>query len=484
MAHTTEVHLPPIVYAHASPRSRGDISLFEADSITTENATEFISDEDAARRAETALAEAGFTILGHSPATINIAGPPELYESYFHTELKPRQRQVIKPGAVDERRLSTFIDTATGDLRGFIATDRCAAAAFLEGVALEQPAVMMSDRAAARPSADQPYLTLDQVAENLGVRPVREKGIIGQDVRLTMVDTGWERHRWFADRKLTGRVVPGPGAEGPEADPDGHGTAESANAFAVAPGIDFTMVKSHSKDLLGAFNIAVAQDPKPQIISCSLAYDIKDPEIDDPFLSAVQQAFCVALALAVVENIVVVCAAGNGHHAFPAQHPDVIAVGGVHVDLRGQFEASDYASGFRSKVFPGRTVPDLCGLVGMQPNGAYIRLPAPAGSEIDRNYAEYGDGTKASDGWIVSSGTSAAAPQLAGICALLLQAYPKAKPHEIREALRRGATDVVRGHSNLMTGGVARPGHDPATGYGLANATKSLLWLGDHPTDR
>lgn len=60
----------------------------------------------------------------------------------------------------------------------------------------------------------------------------------------------------------------------------------------------------------------------------------------------------------------VIFSAGNGHLAFPACIPDVIAVGGVTVQADGILKASSYASSFRSQLYPGRQVPDVCGIVG------------------------------------------------------------------------------------------------------------------------
>jgi subtilisin family serine protease len=120
---------------------------------------------------------------------------------------------------------------------------------------------------------------------------------------------------------------------------------------------------------------------------------------------------------AVESGITVVFSAGNGHYSFPGMMPEVIAAGGVFVDAHGAMKASDYASAFPSAIYSGRSVPDFCGLVGMKPHADYSMLPVPAAAEIDQGNAEH-DGTKPNDAWAVFSGTSAAAPQLVGVCAL------------------------------------------------------------------
>jgi subtilisin family serine protease len=108
----------------------------------------------------------------------------------------------------------------------------------------------------------------------------------------------------------------------------------------------------------------------------------------------------------------------------------------------------------------------------MQPRATYIMLPLPDGCAID---ADLGgapqpnkDETTANDGWAVISGTSAAAPQVAGICALLLQKRPTLLPAQVKAILRSTATDVTVGTSAM--GQPAGPGVDAATGSGLVHA--------------
>ncbi|MFE7036237.1 S8 family serine peptidase [Streptomyces sp. NPDC057621] len=471
MAYRIDNRLPRRVYAHASPLSQGGTSLFEGGAITTQNVEQFVSERSVIRQAEQELTAAGFTVLVGGKATINIAGPPEAYQRYFDTILVTDEREVIQPGAVDMRRTRTFIDTARADMPGFISTAGLPAARFLEGVALEQPATTLRG-AGPRPVPPYWHLSTDKVAEYLGAHAVHEQGTKGSGVRLTMVDTGWEDHPYFTDAGLSGTVVLGPGTADEEIDEDGHGTSESANAFAVAPGIDFTMVKALETDLLGAFITAADQNPPPQIISMSLEYHRKTRlEALDPVLEA-------AVSLAVQSNIVVVCAAGNGHYAFPAQHPQVIAVGGVHRTKDERLEASNYASAFTSAFYknPVRTVPDVCGLVGMRPDATYILLPTPRGSTIDQEQSRRAaDGTTPGDGWAVLSGTSAAAPQVAGACALLLEIDPKLTPEEIRDLLTETARRVDHGWSNWDTGGLSA--RDGATGAGLLRVDEAVTLL-------
>jgi hypothetical protein len=223
---------------------------------------------------------------------------------------------------------------------------------------------------------------------------------------------------------------------------------------------------------VAAFKRAIEQ--RPDIISCSWGSDQRNSQLSpqDKLLAAV-------IARAVREGIVVIFAAGNGSWGFPAQHPDAIAVGGVYKhlggSLKGRLEASNYASGFISPVYPERQVPDVCGLVGQLPDAAYIMLPIPPDGWRDRLRAAIDDGTLPSDGWAAFSGTSAAAPQLAGICALMKQVDPSLSPARVKQILQQTARDVVEGSNNPSAGGHrARKGRDLATGYGLADAYAAI----------
>ena len=170
-----------------------------------------------------------------------------------------------------------------------------------------------------------------------------------------------------------------------------------------------------------------------------------------------------------------VFSAGNGHVGFPGMMPEVISVGGVFADQNAALKASDYASSFTSLIYPGRKVPDFCGLVGMRPRATYIMLPLQRGCDIDVDLGgglqPNKDETATNDGWSVISGTSAAAPQVAGICALSPEKRPSLTPDQVKAVLRASATDVTSGTSS--TGQAAGPGIDPATGSGLVHALRA-----------
>ena len=320
------------------------------------------------------------------------------------------------------------------------------------------------------------------IAQALNALPVHQAGTTGKGVRVVMVDTGFAHaHPYFAANGYHSTVALAPHATNRGTDPNGHGSGESANVFAVAPNATFVGVKVENDDdprrgasLLEGFQEALRHDP--QVISVSMGYDLRGPDGAHQLTQLPRglAALEAEIQAAVAAGVVVVFSAGNGHYSFPGQMKEVISAGGVYVDAGGQTQASDYASAFTSAIYSGRAVPDFCGLVGMLPHADYISLPIPPGCEIDRDNARH-DATRPDDGWGVFSGTSAAAPQLAGVCALLLEKDPHLTPADVKAILKRTARDVASGHANPASdpdgrGVAAAPGYDGATGAGLVDA--------------
>src|SRR5207248_455085 len=135
------------------------------------------------------------------------------------------------------------------------------------------------------------------------------------------------------------------------------------------------------------------------------------------------------IAEALGDGGTMIFAGGNGQRPFPACLPGVIAAGGVTVAADGSFQASNSASSVESQLERARRVPDVCGIVGeyssRKPMAGHIMLPVPNGSKLEGESLPQGGRNR---GWGVFSGTSAAAPQIAGIAALMLSVNPALRP--------------------------------------------------------
>jgi len=466
--------LPQRIFAQASVKSVGGVSMFDADGqINASTVVNFHSEMELMNRAALLLRDAGFEILQITETTINIAGSPATFETAFGTPVVAEERPVIKPGQVEDT--ATFMECHNTDRPGLISVTQSRFADVLEGVALEEPRYWMV-ALPFPPIVDYWHLEVP-AGVSLGCNADRahRAGTTGLGIKVAMCDSGQFAHPYFAARGY--RVAPvtlGPGAANPLADENGHGTAESANIFALAPDVQLLPVKMSFVNSNGAFNAAVGLGP--DIITCSWGSS-KPP---GSTLSAADLVISTSIANAVASGIVVVFSAGNGHWGFPGMHPDVISAGGTFMNPDGTLRASDYASGFDAGyIFPGRLVPDLCGLVGMRPRAAYIMLPMQEGCEIDQDLAggshPNADETAANDGWAAISGTSAAAPQLAGAAALVKQACPRLTPAEVRDILMRTAVDVTTGNCHPNQNNPAGAGPDLATGHGLVDAHRAVL---------
>jgi len=484
--------MPKRIFAQVSPKSVGGVSMFEAfGAINEDTVLNFQSERSVIDQSANMLAEAGFEVLQVDQYTINIAGPQSAFEQAFETKLETQERPVIKEGGREDT--ATFVECPETAIPGLIDTSRSRFAGLLEGVAIEEPYYYMAPSMFA-PLKSYWHLRVPAgISLALNADRAHRGAITGKRIKVAMVDSGHYKHPFFVGRGYrVSPVVLGPGAANPLHDESGHGTGESANIFAAAPDVQLLPVKANLVNAKGAFDAAVKLNP--HIITCSWGSDKPNPP-----LSAVQQALATSVASAWKSGIVVVFSAGNGHWGFPGQHPNVISAGGVYMEPNESLRASNYASGFMSKIYLKRRVPDVSGLVGMNdpdpipwrsPGAMYIMLPVEPKDSIDvgqhnngrPHYRSpgavppFGDETAANDGWAVFSGTSAAAPQLAGVAALILQACKKLKPNDVRDIMMKTARDVKKGNCHPNTGAnPAVAGPDLATGNGLVDAYKAVL---------
>ena len=461
-----------------SPRSVGGTSLFETPApITADNVDEFRSEPSDIAATSNELRRLGFRVLQESPTTISFSGPPQLFLDVFNAELQRKTVEVtggteLEFFAPPEEPLQQVFE-APGDLSNLT-----------EGVAISRPPELFESAlpplAPIDPSAYRYLFVPDEVAVILRAARTHRLGSTGRNVVVAMIDTGHYKHPFFKEHgyRILSTLL-GPGETNPATDMSGHGTGESANIFAAAPDARLLPVKGIA-DPTGSFNTAVSATPKPQVITNSWGYNIDQPP--NTSLPPALKPLEAAVANAVANGIVVCFSGGNGQHGWPGSHPDVISVGGVHVNYPGlTLEASSYASSFNSTFYPGRHVPDLCGLTGRRVTiggggrAPSLMLPVQPGSALDAVTPTTGANN---DGWGLFSGTSAACPQVAGVVALLLAEDPTLKPADVRKRLVDSARDVTAGTSAM--GDAAGPGPDAATGAGLVDAKWAwIIAMGD-----
>jgi subtilisin family serine protease len=471
--------LPEVVIGYVSVRSQGGESFLDADDLS--DAEPFYGKRADDTKATQASEQAGLEILAESRLGKAVAGPPEAYEELTGGTLVTVERLMhTRAGREEYVTHIDIVGSGQPDALG-VGNGRPAA---IDGVVVERPrAPLVIFPTPLPPSVDRFHLRVpDDVATILGAAEAHRQGHRGAGVTVAMVDSGWFRHPFFTAHGYEIQppitVVPG---TNPTRDPHGHGTGESANVFATAPEAVLQPIRiaNDRGDLVGALaGFVRAKAGNPDVLTNSWGGDYEEPFPAQP--DAGDRALALEIRDAISQGIVVVFAAGNGSFSAEAQVPGVIAVGGVFASAGLELQASTYASGYHSEWFGGVDVPTVSGLVGMRPRASYIMLPIPAGCPIDVERAAAGsgggagdppDGTSANDGWALFSGTSAAAPQIAGAAALLRGIRQNATPAQVTDALTQTAVDVRVGRCHPRFNNPATPGRDLATGFGLVNVS-------------
>jgi len=167
-----------------------------------------------------------------------------------------------------------------------------------------------------------------------------------------------------------------------------------------------------------------AVDHGARVINVSLGAECASewPACDDPVVDA-------AIARAISADVFMVASAGNAAASFvsyPAAHPGVVAVGAVGGDDKVWVEGPDAGSN----------------------HGTQLDLVAP-GTGVLQETTEFGLYR-----YVSATGTSMAAPHVAGAAALILDADPLLTSGDVSAMLTMTATDI------------GLPGFDVATGWG------------------
>lgn len=482
---------PDTVFGYISARSRGGAPMTTATAF--DSAGPFQADQSTLDNAKSLAERAGLTVTATSRLGFTVSGPPAAYEELTGGRIESYEvLQYVQQGLT---RYVTHLDIVGDQQPDELGVGAVRRAEAIEAVVLEEPRIPQRLSPSPQPPNVEKYhlRVPGDVAMLLGATHAHVDGEVGADVQVAMVDTGQFAHPYFT---LHGyRVAPAVAVEtgtNPAEDPVGHGTGESANIFAVAPGATLRPYRASNQNGLltsavTAFILAKSGHPQPQVLTNSWGSNFPEYPTQQP-LPAAWRVWALEIRDAVEQGIVVVFSAGNGHFGVEPQVPGVISAGGVFADAGLNLRASDYASGYNSPWFDSVVVPTACGLVGMLPRAQYLMLPIPPGCSIDVSASQAGDGhvpdpgdgTRFDDGWGLFSGTSAAAPQIAGAAAVLLGARPGLTPEQVTEALTRTATDIVSGTNHPRFSIPARPGHDEATGAGLVNVGAALEYARTH----
>jgi hypothetical protein len=349
----------------------------------------------------------------------------------------------------------------------------------VNGVVAEIPAEML-DEIAAIPGVtgihhdiefDLPEISFNDVTDSewnitaVRVPELWSLGLSGRGVVVANMDSGvdlshsdlsanWRggRNSWFD-----------PFGEHPHTpfDPSGHGTQtmgiiaggnDSGTAIGVAPAASWIAVrvfnnagKSSTSAILAGFQWLLDPDgdpdtdDAPDVVNCSWGFE-DSPGTCDPL-------FRLAVRNLGEAGISVIFSAGNGGpepstSLSPANYGESFAVGSVNRSKR--------VSTFSSRG------PSAC-------NGApYPNIVAPGESVRTAHPVALGS-------YRIVSGTSFAAPHVAGTIALLLEAFPGTPPHLLAGILENTAED-------LLSEG---PDHD--SGFGLLNALAAYQALAGLP---
>ena len=102
--------MPKRIFAQASPKSLGGVSMFEAFGVINEETVlNFQSERLVIDQAANMLAEAGFEVLQVNEYTINIAGTQKTFEQAFATKLQKNGRSSRKGDGKTQRHLSSVL---------------------------------------------------------------------------------------------------------------------------------------------------------------------------------------------------------------------------------------------------------------------------------------------------------------------------------------------------------------------------------------
>ena len=286
--------------------------------------------------------------------------------------------------------------------------------------------------------SNDPFSALQWNLKAIGMEEAWRSGLTGKGVTVAIVDSGLSGMTGDIDKS---RVLPGKNCVGGSGVDDtiGHGTfiagiigATKDNGVGIAgiaPGVTIVPIKCYATEetdfAAQAAGIYAAVDE----FHCDiLNISAGDPEIVPEVEAAIRHALD--------EGVIVVAAAGNSGDKqllYPASYDGVISVTSVGRDL--VLSATSNKNDHVWVTAPGREIVSLG------------RLPLTVK---------------------MSSGTSFSAPAVAGVAALLKEAFPQMTPADFREILKVSSKDL------------GSKGYDIYYGYGLIQAPDAIRAAADY----
>ena len=311
----------------------------------------------------------------------------------------------------------------------------------------------------------------------VGAPAAWNSGYTGEGVGIAVLDSGVQSIADFGSR-LVQVQLPG---QTTNADTYGHGTfvagiaagsAPAGNYVGIAPGATvYAMNVSHADGSVYSSDVISGLD---WVLANHTAYNIRVVNLS---LSESAQSSYLASALDTAvervwrDGVVVVASAGNrGPGAIsyaPANDPFAITVGATDakntVSISDDTVATFSSSGTTQDGFtkpdllaPGRLVPSTL------PGGTVLAGLAPLTNLLGGGYA-------------TMSGTSFAAPQVAGAAAVLLEGHPNWTPDQIKAALLRSAQSMSGSGKVLnVAGGVLLSSPPSPANEGLTQSSYGL----------
>ena len=286
--------------------------------------------------------------------------------------------------------------------------------------------------------SNDPFSALQWNLKAIGMEEAWRSGLTGKGVTVAIVDSGLSSTTGDIDKS---RVLPGKNCVGGTGVDDtlGHGTfvagvigATKDNGVGIAgiaPGVTIVPIKCYATDetdfaAQAAGIYAAVDEYQCDILNISAG----DPEIVPEVEAAIRHALD--------EGVIVVAAAGNSGDTqllYPASYDGVISVSNVGRDL--VLSATSNKNDHVWVTAPGREIISLG------------RLPGTVK---------------------MSSGTSFSAPAVAGVAALLKEAFPQMTPADFKEILKVSSKDL------------GRTGYDIYYGWGLVQAPDAIRAAADY----